>query len=328
MGSRPADAARRTRPWAAPPRAARPPPPAAARPRVRYSVGMSLPPDRPHRRPSGEAPPMSARLIGRAAGVIHCYHKRRPAGTPAPVSCTRRRRVRADRRRHRRHLHGHRRARRRGPPRPDQGALHAQGPARGHRRRGAPGARAWPAAASGGVERFIHGTTVATNAVLEQKGAVTAVLTTEGFEDVLEIGRQKRSRMYDLDMDPETPDLPRPAAPPLGHPRADRRARRACSCRSTRRRSGPAVGRAAGRGRRRPSPSATSSRSSTPRTSGGRARSSGRSRPAQPCRSPARSTRPSASTSGCCVTAFDAYLGPVMARYLGGPQRDARGGSA
>jgi N-methylhydantoinase A len=55
------------------------------------------------------------------------------------------------------------------------------------------------------VERFIHGTTVATNAVLEQKGATTAILTTEGFEDVLELGRMKRSRMYDLDMDPEVP---------------------------------------------------------------------------------------------------------------------------
>jgi N-methylhydantoinase A len=55
------------------------------------------------------------------------------------------------------------------------------------------------------VERFIHGTTVATNAVLEQRGAMTAILTTEGFEDVLEMGRQKRSRMYDLGMDPETP---------------------------------------------------------------------------------------------------------------------------
>src|SRR5215472_13907130 len=55
------------------------------------------------------------------------------------------------------------------------------------------------------VERFIHGTTVATNAILEQKGAVTAVLTTAGFEDVLELGRMKRSRMYDLAMDPEAP---------------------------------------------------------------------------------------------------------------------------
>jgi len=57
----------------------------------------------------------------------------------------------------------------------------------------------------GDVERFIHGTTVATNAILEQKGALTAVLTTAGFEDVLELGRMKRSRMYDLAMDPETP---------------------------------------------------------------------------------------------------------------------------
>jgi Hydantoinase/oxoprolinase N-terminal region len=55
------------------------------------------------------------------------------------------------------------------------------------------------------VERFVHGTTVATNAILEQKGALTALLMTEGFEDVLELGRQKRSRMYDLYMDSETP---------------------------------------------------------------------------------------------------------------------------
>ena len=60
------------------------------------------------------------------------------------------------------------------------------------------------------VARFIHGTTVATNAVLEQTGAVTGILMTEGFEDVLELGRQKRSRMYDLDMDPETPTFVAP----------------------------------------------------------------------------------------------------------------------
>ncbi len=39
------------------------------------------------------------------------------------------------------------------------------------------------------VERFIHGTTVGTNAILEQKGAVTAILMTDGFEDTLELGR-------------------------------------------------------------------------------------------------------------------------------------------
>jgi N-methylhydantoinase A/oxoprolinase/acetone carboxylase beta subunit len=57
----------------------------------------------------------------------------------------------------------------------------------------------------GAVRRFIHGTTIATNAILEQKGAMTGILMTEGFEDVLELGRQKRSRMYDLNMDAETP---------------------------------------------------------------------------------------------------------------------------
>jgi N-methylhydantoinase A len=55
------------------------------------------------------------------------------------------------------------------------------------------------------VTRFIHGTTVATNAILERKGAVIGLLATEGFEDVLEMGRQRRSRMYDLDMEAETP---------------------------------------------------------------------------------------------------------------------------
>ncbi len=55
------------------------------------------------------------------------------------------------------------------------------------------------------VERFIHSTTIATNAILEHKGATMGLLMTEGFEDVLEIGRQKRSQMYDLFLDTETP---------------------------------------------------------------------------------------------------------------------------
>ena len=55
------------------------------------------------------------------------------------------------------------------------------------------------------VTRFIHSTTIATNAILEHKGASCALLTTEGFEDVLEIGRQKRAQMYDLNLDGQTP---------------------------------------------------------------------------------------------------------------------------
>ncbi|MCZ6872626.1 MAG: hydantoinase/oxoprolinase family protein, partial [bacterium] len=66
------------------------------------------------------------------------------------------------------------------------------------------------------VDRFIHSTTVATNAILEHKGAVTGVLMTAGFEDVLEIGRQKRSNMYDLYLDAETPVFLAPRARRIG----------------------------------------------------------------------------------------------------------------
>lgn len=55
------------------------------------------------------------------------------------------------------------------------------------------------------VTRFTHGTTVATNAVLERRGARIAVFMTEGFQDTLEMGRQKRAQMYDLFVDVQTP---------------------------------------------------------------------------------------------------------------------------
>ncbi len=45
---------------------------------------------------------------------------------------------------------------------------------------------------------IVHGTTVATNALLERKGARTALVTTAGFEDVIEIGRQARPDLYNL----------------------------------------------------------------------------------------------------------------------------------
>lgn len=51
------------------------------------------------------------------------------------------------------------------------------------------------------VSRFMHGTTVATNAILEGRGAKTALITTKGFRDLLEIGRQKRPDLYDLQAD-------------------------------------------------------------------------------------------------------------------------------
>ena len=45
---------------------------------------------------------------------------------------------------------------------------------------------------------IVHGSTVATNAILERRGARTALITTKGFEDVIEIGRQARHGLYDL----------------------------------------------------------------------------------------------------------------------------------
>ncbi len=47
-------------------------------------------------------------------------------------------------------------------------------------------------------KNITHGTTVATNALLERKGAKTALITNKGFEDIIEIGRQNRERLYDL----------------------------------------------------------------------------------------------------------------------------------
>lgn len=56
--------------------------------------------------------------------------------------------------------------------------------------------------------RVVHGSTVATNAILEKKGAKTALVTNRGFEDVIEIGRQHRSRLYDLHYTRKDPLIP------------------------------------------------------------------------------------------------------------------------
>ena len=58
------------------------------------------------------------------------------------------------------------------------------------------------------VGLVIHGTTLATNALIERKGARTALITTEGFRDVLESGYEARYEQYDL-----TIDLPKPLIP-------------------------------------------------------------------------------------------------------------------
>jgi len=56
---------------------------------------------------------------------------------------------------------------------------------------------------------IVHGSTVATNAILERKGAKTALVTNKGFEDILEIARQSRDELYSLTWSPKIPLIPK-----------------------------------------------------------------------------------------------------------------------
>jgi len=66
-----------------------------------------------------------------------------------------------------------------------------------------------PPGRSGTPLAIIHGTTVGTNSLLERRGARVALVTTQGFEDLLEIGRQARPRLYDLAARQAPPLVPR-----------------------------------------------------------------------------------------------------------------------
>ena len=55
------------------------------------------------------------------------------------------------------------------------------------------------------ISGFIHGTTLATNALIERRGAKVASITTAGFRDILEIGYERRYSQYDINID--KPDL-------------------------------------------------------------------------------------------------------------------------
>src|SRR5215218_838129 len=59
------------------------------------------------------------------------------------------------------------------------------------------------------VEQIVHGTTLVTNALIERKGAKTALVTTAGFRDAIEIGREHRYDLYDLFLELPAPLVPR-----------------------------------------------------------------------------------------------------------------------
>ena len=59
------------------------------------------------------------------------------------------------------------------------------------------------------VQGVVHGTTLVTNALIQRRGAKTALITTEGFRDVIEMGREHRYELYDLNLEHAQPLVPR-----------------------------------------------------------------------------------------------------------------------
>ena len=59
------------------------------------------------------------------------------------------------------------------------------------------------------IDVFVHGTTLATNAIIERRGAPTALIATEGFRDVLDIANESRYDQYDLTIEKPKPLVPR-----------------------------------------------------------------------------------------------------------------------
>ena len=59
------------------------------------------------------------------------------------------------------------------------------------------------------VTSLVHGTTLITNAIIERKGATTGLITTKGFRDALEIGRERRYDIYDISLENPAPLVPR-----------------------------------------------------------------------------------------------------------------------
>lgn len=59
------------------------------------------------------------------------------------------------------------------------------------------------------IDVFVHGTTLATNAIIERRGARTALIATEGFRDVVDIGTESRYDQYDLSIEKPVPLVPR-----------------------------------------------------------------------------------------------------------------------
>ena len=164
------------------------------------------------------------------------------------------------------------------------------------------------------ITEVVHGTTVATNAVLERRGARTAVVTTAGFRDVLELRRMRMPHLYDYFWTKPPSLVPRH----LRFEVAERMAadgtvlRRARRTRRTTRRGPTARG-----ARSRRSPSASCTRTCTRSTRSGWARSSGVSCRAIPISLSSEILREEQEYERTATTVVNAYVRPLMSGYVG-----------
>ena len=155
----------------------------------------------------------------------------------------------------------------------------------------------WPASSPSQLDQVFHGTTVATNIVIEHNGAKVGMITTKGYRDILHIARHKKPMNFSLWQNLPWQALPDRAAALPAHGRRAHRQERRHPHPARRRRGARAGAPAQGRSRSRRSRSACCSRSSTPSTSSASRRSCARSSPRRSSRSRARSSRSTASTS-------------------------------
>ena len=181
-------------------------------------------------------------------------------------------------------------------------------------------------AAAAAVRALIHGTTLATNALIERKGARTGLLTTAGFRDAVEIGREGRYDMYDLFIDPPAPLVPRHLRLEV----AERVQADGSVAQAARRGSGARGGRRARATRAwRPSRSACSTATATRPTSELVGASSARARARRAgVAAPPRWCPRSASTSAPPPPSANVYVMPLVARYLDDLERRAAASSA
>ena len=119
------------------------------------------------------------------------------------------------------------------------------------------------------VRQIVHGTTLVTNTVIERKGARIGLVTTRGFRDSLEMGREMRYDLYDLALEKPEPLVPRPRRHVVTE-RLDAS---------------------------KPSPSVSCTATSTPLTNAARAKSCNRNSPASPSPFPPTWRPRSASTN-------------------------------